>query len=297
MKAINTRHIINAGVSHRFPTCKGKPYTVEGCLIMLCDNGHADILVNSNKFRLSKGRMLFASFEMLMVPLGNSDDFSARFLKLDFLSTQNLYYLVTSQSFWNFIYTTPVFPLPENLRNIAESWFNVLLWMETNCQGLLREKALYNEACNFITIMAQQVEYQSGNKVLAIDKSRAWTIANDFIALLNRHYAEHHDVAYYAGRLNISSNYLNIIIKRYIGTTAKEQISKMLILTAKTLIDTTDLSLKQIADRLHFKDTSYLCRLFKLHTGMTPMNYRNAKAEVYETDEKNQPADNNFEGL
>ena len=38
--------------------------------------------------------------------------------------------------------------------------------------------------------------------------------------------------------------------------------------------DTTDLSVKQIAARLHYDDPSYLCRLFRKQTGMSPLEYR-----------------------
>jgi AraC-like DNA-binding protein len=56
---------------------------------------------------------------------------------------------------------------------------------------------------------------------------------------------------------------------------AKEQINKQIELVIRTLLDTTDLSVKQIAERLHYEDPSYLCRIFRKQTGMTPMQYRN----------------------
>ena len=100
-------------------------------------------------------------------------------------------------------------------------------------------------------------------------------MVNEFLGLLNRYYAHHHDVAFYADKLKITPNYLNIIIKRNIGTTAKEQINIQLGLVVKMLLDTTDLSVKEIAGRLHYDDPSYLCRVFKKHTGLSPIQYRN----------------------
>jgi len=76
-------------------------------------------------------------------------------------------------------------------------------------------------------------------------------------------------------RLNVTPNYLNIIIKRNTGISAKEQIKLQLCLVIKTLLDTTDLSVKEIAERLHYDDPSYLCRIFRKQTGMTPIQYRN----------------------
>ena len=42
------------------------------------------------------------------------------------------------------------------------------------------------------------------------------------------------------------------------------------------LLQGTDLSVQEIAYRLHFPDQSYLGRYFKHHTGLSPTQYRNA---------------------
>ena len=123
--------------------------------------------------------------------------------------------------------------------------------------------------------MADQIERRLGQLGDNPAKNRAWVLANDFIAMLSPHYARHHDVAYYADRLNITPNYLNIINRKYFGTTAKEQINIQIGLVVKNLLDTTDLTVKQIAERLHYDDPSYLCRIFRKQTGMTPLRFRN----------------------
>ncbi|WP_347239665.1 helix-turn-helix domain-containing protein [Providencia rettgeri] len=40
-----------------------------------------------------------------------------------------------------------------------------------------------------------------------------------------------------------------------------------------------NLSIKQIADELNFEDTSYLCRYFKRHTGMTLTGFKKRIAQ------------------
>ena len=138
-----------------------------------------------------------------------------------------------------------------------------------------REIVMRNEMENFILIMAEQVEARLGALGENPSKNRAWTLVNDFIGLINRHYASHHDVAFYADKLNITSNYLNIITKKNSGISAKEQINIQIIIVVKALLDTTDLSVKQISERLHYDDPSYLCRIFRKQTGMSPLQYRN----------------------
>jgi len=61
------------------------------------------------------------------------------------------------------------------------------------------------------------------------------------------------------------------------GETPKEMIDKWIVHEIKLMLMFSDLSLQQIADRMHFPDQSYLGRFFKRHTGSSPLAYRNAK--------------------
>ncbi|MBO1929875.1 AraC family transcriptional regulator [Providencia rettgeri] len=53
-------------------------------------------------------------------------------------------------------------------------------------------------------------------------------------------------------------------------------MDRQVILEIKALLEIGNLSIKQIADELNFEDTSYLCRYFKRHTGMTLTGFKNA---------------------
>ena len=58
------------------------------------------------------------------------------------------------------------------------------------------------------------------------------------------------------------------------GNTAKGLIDHMVIVEIKNLLQTTDLSVQEIAYRLHFPDQSYLGRFFRKHTGQSPTHFR-----------------------
>lgn len=253
----------------------GQPLTVDGCLIMLCSCGSARLSISSRSLTMKRHRMAFITFDMTVVPLEISDDFKATCLCIGFRETQDIFFLVTSNRFWEFVFKATVFPMPYGLREIVTDWFRMLAWIQDNSSEAIIMKTMRNETENFMHIMADQVERRLGLLGSNPDKNRAWVLANDFIVLLTRHYASHHDVAYYADRLNITPNYLNIINRKYFGTTAKEQINIQIGLVVKNLLDTTDLTIKEISERLHYDDPSYLCRIFKQRTGMSPLEYRN----------------------
>lgn len=253
----------------------GQPLPVDGCLIVLCTQGSARFSFSSRIRRLRPHRMALITFDMVTVPLEISQDFKASYLRIGFSETLDIFFLITSNRFWEFVFKSTVFAMPFDLCDIVSHWFEMLSWIQQNSSAAIRDEALRNETQNFMHIMADQIERRLGMLGNNPAKNRAWVLANDFIALLTRHYATHHDVAYYAGRLNITPNYLNIINRKYFGTSAKEQINIQLSLVIKNLLDTTDLTVKEIADRLHYEDPSYLCRIFKKQTGQTPLRYRN----------------------
>ncbi|MCM1177798.1 MAG: helix-turn-helix domain-containing protein [Bacteroides sp.] len=253
----------------------GHPLPVAGCLIMLCERGCVNVTINSHRFTMTSGEMAFIVFDMVTVPIEASDDFEAKFIALDFDAAQDIFFLITSCRLWEFIYKSPVFKLPSAIYPVAGHWFDSIRWIVDNCSEATAQKAIRNEMENFMLIMAEQVESQLGQLGPTPAKNRAWVIVNGFLGLLNRYYTRRHDVAFYADKLNITPNYLNIIVKRNVGVTAKEQINIQLGLVVKMLLDTTDLTVKEIAEQLHYDDPSYLCRIFRKQTGLSPMQYRN----------------------
>ena len=97
----------------------------------------------------------------------------------------------------------------------------------------------------------------------------------DFVRLLSQHYAQHHDIAFYASELCITTTYLSRIVRHVSGRTVVQYIDQMLLMEAAWLLQTTTLSVAQIADRLHFAETASFARFFKRLKGCTPKEYRN----------------------
>lgn len=81
-------------------------------------------------------------------------------------------------------------------------------------------------------------------------------------------------VAYFAGELNLSSNYFGDLIKKETGKTAQEYIQSKIIDVAKEKIFDQSKSVNQIAYELGFKYPQHFTRLFKQRVGQTPNEYR-----------------------
>lgn len=95
-----------------------------------------------------------------------------------------------------------------------------------------------------------------------------------FIRLLPHHFVTHHDIAFYAKKLNISSVYLSRVVRHVTSRTVVDYINQMLLMEASFLLRTSSLSISQIADRLHFADTPSFSKFFSRMKGVSPRMYR-----------------------
>lgn len=94
-----------------------------------------------------------------------------------------------------------------------------------------------------------------------------------FNYLIDIHYRDEKTVGFYAEKLHITSNYLNVLCKKGLNTSATKLIYQRIITEAKRLL-TFDLSVKEIAFDLGFADHAYFSNFFKKQTGFTPTEFK-----------------------
>ena len=96
-----------------------------------------------------------------------------------------------------------------------------------------------------------------------------------FQRLVTQHFTEHHDIGFYASELCITTTYLSRIVRQVSGgRTVVNYINQLLLMEASYLLRQTSLSVAQIADRLHFADTTTFGRFFTRLKGVSPKEFR-----------------------
>ena len=98
-----------------------------------------------------------------------------------------------------------------------------------------------------------------------------------FNMLIDEFYKEEKSVVFYAEKLHISANYLNILCKKHLKVSATQLIQQRIIIESKRLLKSGDLSIKEIAFDLGFNDHAYFSNFFKAQTNITPSEFRNQK--------------------
>jgi AraC family transcriptional activator of pobA len=99
-------------------------------------------------------------------------------------------------------------------------------------------------------------------------------IIKRFLDLLEVNFLAERSVKFYAEKLAMHPNYLNALIKKHTGLTAKESIQNRLLIETKYLLHSTSLSIKEISHQLGFNDPNYFTSFFTRFEKLSPGNYR-----------------------
>ncbi|GAB3794173.1 helix-turn-helix domain-containing protein [Spirosoma humi] len=83
-------------------------------------------------------------------------------------------------------------------------------------------------------------------------------------------------VQYIADALNVSPNYLSVLLNMLTGQSTQQHIHDKLIEKAKEKLTTTALSVSEIAYELGFEHSQSFSKLFKSKTNLSPLDFRHS---------------------
>ena len=99
-------------------------------------------------------------------------------------------------------------------------------------------------------------------------------IFHRFLLSLFQHFRQEREVAFYAELQHLSPRYFSSIIKEKSGSNALQWIVQMVIAESKLMLETSELSIKEISVRLNFPTQSFFGKYFKQYTGFSPKEFR-----------------------
>ena len=146
------------------------------------------------------------------------------------------------------------------LGKIAKEWNGHHLFHQEVIAGLL----------NVLLIDLSRVLPAS---VAGIAGARDKELCREFIRLVSEYYLRYKRVHDYASLLFVSPGYLNTVVKKITGQTAKQHIQQLLITEAKKIL-VADCSMKAPAYELGFVDLAHFSKFFKKNAGINFKTYR-----------------------
>lgn len=135
----------------------------------------------------------------------------------------------------------------------------------------LREEMLKNLYALFLmdlsSILSRQTKRGGFGK-------RTEELYMNFVDLLPEHFIHEHGIGFYADALNVTPTYLSRAVRQVSGRTVVEYINRLLLMEAVWLLESTSLSIDEIAERINYADSTTFGRFFFRMKGVTPREYR-----------------------
>lgn len=261
-----------------------EPQVLSDGMIMICRQGSALLRVNFKEWRLYRGAVitLFPNDVVLLSEV-TDDAQSGRPFEVERLQYDVALLREASLQLEHTVYSslredrcrqdTPV------VTNIIDNMFRLLkvYFAQKDCACLSQLVLLQLKAffVGFHEYLQRHPEYRPDE----VKSQRVRQLFNQFMHLVEERYRQSRDVNDYASWLNISAKYLTNIARQVTGRTPKSIIDQYAILQIKHQLRLNRQSVKEIAWEYHFSDVSFFCRYFKKHTGVTPLQFRNATPE------------------
>lgn len=92
--------------------------------------------------------------------------------------------------------------------------------------------------------------------------------------LVNIYFKTEKSPSFYADKMNISLKHLNRICKNVLDITLTKFIYNKIILESKRSLSINKKTIGEVANELGFENYSYFTKVFKKHTGLSPLNFK-----------------------
>jgi AraC-like DNA-binding protein len=239
--------------------------------------GWATLLYNSRELTLHEGDLYIYSPGFEITVLQASDDYSGICLLADERFTFSLPTVrdAIRTAYFNVVeLTSPVLSLTnDDFRRLRELMLMMIHYQQTDLPQVSDSlRMLYNLFLTDLSTIQQRTIHEHRFP------KRVEEIFLGFIHLLPQHFAEHHDIGFYASKLCITTTYLSRVVRQVSGgRTVVDYINQMLLMEATFLLRQTSLSITQISDQLHFAEVTTFARFFSRMKGITPRKFREGK--------------------
>lgn len=251
---------------------------------MLCTAGEADIVINEQNFRLTRGSIFIVTPLVQVYGFTCSDDFQS----ISFVNELKVFYpifkLIADTGIPLKVRESPCWQLTEDdIQYIVNQDKRIRQKLSRLGEDILSdERTLLSHQINLIrheTMLEVVGDHIKGYPAQVDSINKQEVIAYRFILALHENYSHERSVSWYASEANLSPGHFTTLIKAATGRTPSEWIATVTTTYAKLLLEKRDMSIKQIAAELNFPEQFTFRKYFKQHTGTSPKEYRNSASK------------------
>lgn len=249
------------------------PVKMEYNAFVLCRRGRFLLEMGGDQQVLVKaGQLLIVPAQKLLQPMMVSTDIEASAL---LLSDRVLHSVLGSQiDIWN-----RAMYMHKNYVVDTHRWSNAL---QDQSQGIFGDEklVLFREIAmsflrSFMLIICEELlRIDHEEKCHETSSTREMILFNQFLNQLKQEQQKRRKVTYYAEKLCITPKYLSTICHNVSGKSPLRWITESVMEESYAMLRNTDITIKEISNRMGFPNPSFFGQYFREHAGATPQEYR-----------------------
>lgn len=244
------------------------------CIVhLICMEGHGSFTYNGARFDLSPNDIAVLSQPQAVTDIETGEGMLCEYIVapekfLHNLLPANNYSIAGCVS----LFSDPVIKAtPEEAADFLDDIANIRkrLWQH--------DRKFYTEmmGCLLETMIYDLFEFHARANENVLTTDRTGYVTRQFFNLIEAGRPKtEREVSYYAAQLHITQKYLSDTIKRVTGKSASTHINRYAAAIIRDYLQTSTLSITQIADEMNFSSVSYFSRYCTKHLGLSPIEYR-----------------------
>ena len=240
-----------------------------GIIILLCKSDGGTITMDSKAYKLSKNSVIILPSNHI---IDNIDSLLMRESNAIAVSVDYVLNMPSpiDTSIFSYSRYMSVIKIADEKFDDLQSYYR-FIYKESKEQSKYQVEIIRSLFLALILEIIAEYEkhFEIGDEASDI---KANNLSDRFFRLLATNYKTNRTVKFYADKLNQTPKYLSTAIKRATGRPILVWIHEAILIEAKMLLRTTDMTVQEIADQLNFSSPSAFVQFIKKHTGKTPSN-------------------------
>ncbi|RKR13011.1 AraC family transcriptional regulator [Maribacter vaceletii] len=253
-----------------------EPHKIEFYVIIIVTKNTYTHFVDFTSYTLKEGSALFIAKNQVQYFTNDLKKAEGICIIFDSFFEDKSYYLSKNlklNRLFNYHIETPLLHSKEmgkdTLINIAQQ-----MYVEYHFSNTFAKSEMLNAMLQILLLKAERAkEYRSISGI----KNQWLETFSSFKNLLETDYVNTRNSKEYASKLFISYKFLNDIVKRLTGKTAKTFIDDFVTMEIKRYLISTSLSVKEISYKTGFEEPANMVKFFKKNTNFTPLKFRQAE--------------------
>lgn len=247
------------------------PFKIDVTTAIICIKGTTEGAIDLKPFKTTAPCLIVILPGQILEHKSISEDFSGLFIIMSKQFTDNL--LPNNQDRFPLFLSVrdnPTVSLNDKALEAMISYFEMLRRMVR-----IKENPYRMEVAKHLTLsFLYGAGFYIHSTLQEEKKSKQEILVEKFLHLVQTHYKEHRSTDFYADKLCMTPKYLSKVVKDSSGMSASEWIDSYVILESKALLKSTNMTVQQVSDELHFPSQSFFGKYFKRLAGVAPGQYK-----------------------